>query len=427
MRRPIPALVAALSLLAACGGDTDSADDAAADVAPTATTAAATTSEPATTPTSAAPSSTTSTAPLTASSTSTAPARPDLDAVEVTVTELAELAAPVDVVVGPDGDLYVAEKGGRVMRLAATEGGEGEPEELLDLAGRVSSGNEQGLLGLAFLDDRLYTSYTDTEGTSVLASWALAESGAPDPATEQTVLTVSQPFANHNGGDLVVGPDGLLYWALGDGGSAGDPEGNGQDPTTLLGSILRIRPTPGGPEAYEIPADNPFAGGDAGRDEVYVWGLRNPWRFSFDAATGDLWIGDVGQDRIEEVDRLPAGSAAGANLGWNAFEGTERYDGGGEPAGPVTGPVFEYGHDEGVSITGGYVYRGERIDGLAGAYVFADFAGGWVDAIAVADDGTVERRRLADDVGGVSSFGEGPDGELLITTLDGGLLRLDPA
>jgi glucose/arabinose dehydrogenase len=405
------------------GGDDDSGGGGGAattsQAAPAETTAAPTTAVATTAPASTgAATSPTTTAPA---PTATQPPVPDLEAVQVTVAEIATAEQPLDVVTGPDGALYIAEKTGGVLRL----GEDGATGTWFDLSDRVSGGSEQGLLGLAFLEGRFYASYTDEAGTSTLASWALSGSGQPDPATEQVVLTVPQPFANHNGGGLAVGPDGLLYWGLGDGGSGGDPEENGQNRGTLLGAILRIRPTPDGPEPYEIPEDNPFAGEEGAAGEIWVWGLRNPWRFSFDAATGDLWIGDVGQDSIEEIDLLPAGQAAGANMGWNAFEGTEVFDGE-EPASETVPPVFQYGHDEGVSVTGGYVYRGAAIPELQGAYVFADFAAGWVDAITVVDGQTTARVRLAEP-GSVSSFGVDPAGELLITSLEGGIYRLVPA
>ena len=425
-RKPFAVIFVLAALVVGCAdddGDGGTASPPADD-----TTA---TSQPAPAPTTAASTSAVeSSAPAVASTapSTTAPATtttqlpvPDLEAVAVTVEEIATAEQPLDVIVGPDGALYVAEKTGGVVRL----GEDGSTEAWFDLSDRVSGGSEQGLLGLAFLDGRFYASYTDEGGTSTLTSWALDAAGRPDPASEQVVLTVPQPFANHNGGDLAVGPDGLLYWGLGDGGSAGDPEENGQDPGTLLGSILRIRPTPDGPEPYEVPEDNPFVGEEGSAGETWVWGLRNPWRFSFDRVTGDLWIGDVGQGSIEEIDLLPAGQAAGANMGWNAFEGTQVFDGD-EPASETVPPVFEYGHDEGVSVTGGYVYRGAAIPALQGAYVFADFAAGWVDAITVVDGQTRARVRLAEP-GSVSSFGEDAGGELLITTLDGQVLRLQPA
>jgi glucose/arabinose dehydrogenase len=425
--KPLAVIVVLAAFVAGCSDDDrGTASPPAGEATPTSQPAPAqTTAAPPTAPATTAPDSTA--APSTeVPSTTVAPAttplpEPDLEAVAVTVEEIAAAEQPLDVTTGPDGALYVAEKTGGVLRV----GEDGATESWLDLSDRVSNGSEQGLLGVTFLDGRFYASYTDGSGTSTLASWALGPSGLPDPATEQIVLTVPQPYANHNGGGLVVGPDELLYWGLGDGGSGGDPEENGQNPGTLLGSILRIRPTPDGPGPYQVPDDNPFVGQEGAAPEIWVWGLRNPWRFSFDSATGDLWIGDVGQNAIEEIDLLPAGQAAGANMGWNAFEGTEVFDGE-EPASATVPPVFQYGHDEGVSVTGGFVYRGAAIPALHGAYVFADFAAGWVDAITVVDGQTTERVRLAEP-GSVSSFGEDAAGELLITSLEGGIYRLVPA
>jgi len=430
-------LAVGLALVAAACADSDDEQSAGADppsnednpTAPSQTTAPPTSGSD----TSAAPSTSSGSDPGTTASTtlptkppsSTTPIpRPDPAAASLAVVELAAAERPVDIVSGPDGALYVAEQGGRALRMGATGG---TPEVFVDLSDRVSSGNEQGLLGLEFADGRFYASYTDTAGTSKLVSWPLDEAGRPDLAAEQVVLSVAQPFANHNGGDLAVGPDGYLYWSLGDGGSGGDPQGNGQNPSTLLGSILRIEPTPDGPQPYAIPADNPFADGQQGAPEVWVYGLRNPWRFSFDTGTGDLWIGDVGQNAVEEVDHLPAGTATGANLGWNLVEGNEPFAG--EPPDGHVPPVFTYGRDQGVSVIGGVVYRGSALPSLVGAYLFSDAYGGWIDALVVepgdaASDPAVEHFRLLEDVGPISAYGQTADGEVVLTSLDGRVLAL---
>ena len=265
--------------------------------------------------------------------TATSPATTRADAAPppggVTVGRVADgFDAPL-LVTAPPGDdrLFVVEQGGLVH--SVDQAGRREPAPLLDRRDRVVAGGARGLLGLAFHPDyetngRLFVNYTDAAGTTrVVEHLVDPTDGTPDSGRE--IIAVEQPFANHNGGNLVFGPDGHLHVGLGDGGSGGDPEGNGQDTGTLLGSILRLDVdgrAPGQP--YAIPADNPFAGG-GGRPEIYVYGLRNPWRISYDGPTGDLWIADVGQDALEEIDRLPRSVAAGANLGWNAFEGSESF------------------------------------------------------------------------------------------------------
>jgi glucose/arabinose dehydrogenase len=242
------------------------------------------------------------------------------------------------------------------------------------------------------------------------------------------LLTVPQPQPNHNGGQLAFGPDGYLYLGLGDGGGADDegrghaPGGNAQSLGTLLGKVLRIDPTEGAGRAFSIPDDNPFAAG-GGLPEIYVYGLRNPWRFSFDRATGDLWIADVGQNAVEEVTRLAPEDAAGANLGWNRYEGSQRYLG--DDVDDVVMPVVEASHDDGnCSITGGYVYRGREIPSLRGWYVFTDYCNGAIRAAKVRSDGRVRVRDLGVTLPSVSSFGEDADGELYVLSQTDGVHRL---
>lgn len=299
------------------------------------------------------------------------------------------LERPIFLTTPGDGRLYVVEQAGRVRVVEGHRGDEGafqvgsvREEVFLDVADRVTSGGEQGLLGLAFHPDwpedpRVFVDYTDQAGDSVLSVFRSDEGGgAVDGASEQVLLKVEQPYSNHNGGMLAFGPDGMLYWALGDGGSGGDPHRHGQDRSTLLGSILRL--DVGGDEGYAIPDDNPFVDDDRARGEIWVYGLRNPWRFSFDE--GDMWIGDVGQNRFEEVSHLPEGEQAGANLGWNAYEGRETFDEtvagdlGEEPVMPVATYGLSGAH---CAVTGGYVYRG-HLEHLSGTYVFADYCSGWV-------------------------------------------------
>jgi glucose/arabinose dehydrogenase len=288
----------------------------------------------------------------------------------------------------------------------------------------VATGGEQGLLGIAFAPDgsRLYAHYSDEEGDGRLASWAVAD-GAADPGTEIQLMRVEQPYGNHNGGQIAFGPDGHLYWGLGDGGSAGDPEQRAQELGSLLGKILRIRPTPGGAEPFIVPTDNPFYGREGAQPAIWVYGLRNPWRFAFDR-DGGLWIGDVGQGDIEEIDYLPAGEQAGANLGWDRLEGTRPFEGEAPP--DAVPPVFEYSHDVGISVTGGVVYEGAAIPGLAGAYLFGDYGSGFVSAL-VQDGGRWVEQRLPVEVPSLAAFGVDASGEVYLLSLDGPIYRLVPA
>jgi glucose/arabinose dehydrogenase len=231
--------------------------------------------------------------------------------------------------------------------------------------------------------------------------------------------------SNHNGGLLMFGPEGLLYIGTGDGGQAGDPERNGQDLGSLLGKILRIDPVESGGEPYSIPADNPFAGRPGARGEVFAYGLRNPWRFSFDRETGDLYIADVGQDSQEEVDRLPAARAAGANLGWSAFEGTERFNEDESAPGAVR-PILTYGRDRGCSITGGYVVRDPELAALRGRYLYGDFCAGELRSFLPAAGGARDDRSLGIDVPMLSSFSEDREGRIYATSLNGPVFQLEP-
>ncbi len=349
----------------------------------------------------------------------------ELTGVRVRLTQVATVDRPVAMAVRPGHDqLFVAERDGQVVVI---DDGEVRPEPLLEV--ETTTDGERGLLGLVFSPDgdRLYVNYTDAEGDTRVEEHRMVEGAAEvEPGEPRTLLHVAQPFSNHNGGHLAFGPDGLLYVGLGDGGGGGDPEGNAQDTETLLGSILRIDPKAQGDAAYGIPGDNPFAGG-GGRGEIYVYGLRNPWRFSFDRTTDDLWIADVGQNAIEEINRLPAGSAAGANMGWPALEGSRPFEG--EPPPDAVPPVYEYDHDEGFSVTGGFVYRGERIPGLRGAYVFGDLGTARLWALAADGNGGLGRHDLGVGVeeGTLASFAEDAQGELYVLSLAGPVLRLDPA
>jgi glucose/arabinose dehydrogenase len=350
---------------------------------------------------------------------------PDLAAVQVQVEQVATLEQPLALAVRPgDPALYVAEKTGRVV---AVRDGKVDPDPVLDLSGEVSLGSEQGLLGLAFSPSApfVYVNYTDASGDTHVAEFVI-RNGQADPASRREVLFVDQPFSNHNGGDLVFGPDGYLYIGLGDGGSGGDPFDNGQSLSTLLGKMLRIDPRPSGDGSYGIPPDNPFIARVEARPEIWAYGLRNPWRYSFDRLTGDLWIGDVGQSSWEEVDFQAGGSGGGENYGWNRMEGSHPFEGAKPPDGAVS-PVFEYSHDGGgCGVTGGYVYRGEAIPDLSGAYVFADFCTGRLEALRFRGGQVTDHRLLGPVVPSLSSFGEDAAGELYAMSLGGGLYKVVP-
>lgn len=343
----------------------------------------------------------------------------------VAAVPVAILEQPVAMAVGPGDDLYVVEQTGRIR---AIRDGILDLQPVLDLSDEVSGGFEQGLLGLAFHPDgdRLYVDYTDLDGTTHVTEFAF-EDGVADPETRRDLLVVDQPFANHNGGTLNFGPDGHLYVSLGDGGDAGDPNGNGQDPGTLLGTILRIDPTPSGELPYTIPEDNPFVGDSEARDEIWAYGLRNPWKYAFDRETGDLWIADVGQGEWEEVDFQPAASDGGENYGWNAFEGTHRFDEDTPPPDEHVRPVYEYDHTGGrCSITGGRVYRGSSGGPLTGAYVFGDFCDGILRSLRFDESGETVVEDLGAVVPLLTSFGEDADGELYALSLAGLVFRLVP-
>ncbi len=321
------------------------------------------------------------------------------------VTVATGLDSPLDVVAVPgSAELAIVEKTGRVVLL---RGGRLAREPLLDLRGQVSQGAEQGLLSIAFsprfAEDRLaYVDYTDLSGDVHVAEL--------DTRTGRlrTILRVHHPLSNHNGGALAFGGDGLLYVGVGDGGGEGDPDGNGQDTSTLLGKILRL----------DVSRPHP-------QPQIYAYGLRNPWRFSFDRTTGDLWIGDVGQNRFEEVDRLAAGTPAGTNFGWNAFEGRSVFKRQTIDRSRLVMPVAVYSHRLGCSITGGFVYRGSAVPALEGRYVYGDFCSGRIWSL----DAGGGKPHLIDvpPVKELSSFGEDAKNELCVTSLDGRVLRFAPA
>jgi glucose/arabinose dehydrogenase len=346
------------------------------------------------------------------------------------------LDGPLDLAVHPgDPDaLFVLEQVGRVRVIRE---GALVDRPVLDIAGIVSAGGESGLLGLAFHPDpddgRLFVYYTALDGDQVVSSFRL-EPGVTDVAdrdSEVVLLAMDDQFGNHNGGSLVFGPDGYLYIGTGDGGGGGDPLDSGRRLDTLLAKILRIDVDGGSPggASYGIPDDNPFLGVAGALPEIWHTGLRNPWRFRFDRATGDLWIGDVGQGAWEEIDRAPAG-VGGLDFGWNVMEGTHCY--GSDDCGPagLILPVAEYGHDQGCSVTGGTVYRGEAQQDLVGWYVLSDYCSGrfWVvDAAAAAADGLQQPLIALDSGRNISAIAEDAAGELFATDLSGEVLRVTVA
>jgi len=324
--------------------------------------------------------------------------------------------------------LYVVEQGGRIR---VVRNGQLQATPFLDVSDRVSTGGERGLLGLAFhprfaQNRRFFVNYTDPAGDTRLAEFTASSADAASAASERVLLRVAQPFPNHNGGGLAFGSDGYLYAGLGDGGSAGDPLGNGQRLDTHLGKMLRIDVDAGAP--YAVPADNPFRGRGGALPEIWAFGLRNPYRFSFDRVTGELYVGDVGQGAVEEID-VAAPRAGGQNYGWNVTEGSACYrpPSGCDKAG-ITGPVFEYDHSQGCSVTGGVVYRGCRMPDLGGTYFFGDFCRGSVRSFRyAAGQATDVREWSLSGVSAVSSFGTDADGEVYVVDYDGEVYRLEPA
>ncbi len=350
-------------------------------------------------------------------------------------------AQPVSLVQAP-GDAsrwFVVEQQG-IIRVFDNDPAVNQATVFLDITDRVNDTfSESGLLGIAFhpafpTTADVFVNYT-TGNTSLLSRVSRftvdASSGNLDPASEDPLFEVAQPATNHNGGDLAFGTDGFLYASFGDGGGSGDPNGNAQDRTNLLGTIVRIDVDV--PGAYEVPADNPFFGAapcqfPANRNdpcpEIYAWGLRNPWRFSVDAATGNVWIGDVGQSSLEEVDRIDASQdPQSRNFGWNVQEGTSCFNpSSGCDSTGLLPPITEYGRTLGVSITGGYVYRGSAIPGLAGTYVFGDFGSGRIFGVAADSQPTVVPDELLESGFSISTFATDTDGELYVVDYGSGTI-----
>ncbi|MCH9017443.1 MAG: PQQ-dependent sugar dehydrogenase [Chloroflexi bacterium] len=334
--------------------------------------------------------------------------------------------------------LFVTEQSGRVMSFAL----DSEPAEatvFLDIRSQVSTaGNEEGLLGLAFdpnfkPNGHFYVYYSAANPRrSVISRFTIGGTGLVSfeeatavPESQLLVLEIMQPFSNHNGGQLAFGPDGMLYISLGDGGAGGDPQGNGQNASTLLGSILRIDVSGMGPgQGYRVPADNPFAGATDARGEIWAYGLRNPWRFTFDRENGDLWAGDVGQNSFEEVDLIQRGG----NYGWNTLEGNHCFSprSGCDPSGTLP-PVIEYSTNKGCSVIGGYVYRGTSIPSLAGTYLYGDYCSGEIRGFRFENGEAAGDAMLIDSGLNITSFGEDRNGEVYVLTQRGRIYRLTAA
>jgi len=403
------AVAGVLPLLAACGGGSSGSDEPGPAPTTTATPFATPSAGPAT---------------PTPQPTATASGPPALRLSQVA----SGLDQPLYVTSAPgdDGRLYVVEQTGRI-RIATPSGVLAAP--FLDLSGRISCCGERGLLGLAFHpgyadNGRFFVNYTNQDGdTEVVEFERSADPDVASPAQVRLFFTVDQPFPNHNGGMLAFGPDGYLYVGMGDGGSAGDPQNNGQSLDTKLGKILRIDV-----DAYPTPPPGNVEGGDPA---VWDWGLRNPWRFSFDRATGDLYIGDVGQNRLEEIDVEPAGQGR-RNYGWRIMEGDSCFEPrtGCDQSG-LTPPVVSYDRGDGCSVTGGYVYRGQAIPGLVGDYLYGDFCSNRVFSFRWSDGVATPPRELTDDldpdglIQGLTSFGEDAVGELYVVSQGGSVFRIE--
>ena len=435
--RPLVALLVAAGLLAACASDdgdgtgatgpdvtfattpsgaTTPATDAATTEAPASVPAA--TGSPATEPAPA------TSPPATAPASTMPPTTVSLGDPVVGTEPLGTFDQPTDIAWrAGDPTMFVVDQPGRVVPVR--DGATGDP--VLDITDLTSADGERGLLGLTFSPDGgfAYVDYTNGDGDTVIAEYAVADDGTFDAATPRVLLTIDQPYANHNGGNVAIGPDGLLYIGMGDGGSGGDPERHALDLSSLLGKILRIDPAPGDGVEYTVPPDNPFVGVDGALPEIWSVGLRNPWRFSFDGGTGDLWIADVGQGDWEEVDvaRAAEGGGRGVNFGWSAFEGTHPFNTD-QPTDGVTMPVYEYQHgDAGCSISGGAVYRGSQIPALVGWYVFGDYCSGRIVGLRL-DGGALAQDLLLTEVANTTSVRAAPDGELYATSAGGAVVRL---
>jgi glucose/arabinose dehydrogenase len=341
----------------------------------------------------------------------------------------ADLNRPIYLTHAGDERLFVVEQDGPIRII---ENGEVRETPFLDVSTIVNTdGLERGLLGLAFHPDYadngwFFINYTSLNTDDTVARYTVSpdDPNVADPDTDAEILRVEDPYPNHNAGQLAFGPDGYLYVGMGDGGSAGDPHGNGQNRQALLGKMLRLNVD--GELPYTIPDDNPFIGDENAAPEVWAWGLRNPWRYSFDRETGDFYIADVGQNQWEEINFQPADSNGGENYGWNPLEGSHAYSQQPAPSGVVM-PIAEYDHGQGCSVTGGYVYRGTLLPGLQGTYFFGDWCSGTVWTTRRDEVGNWHTEVLMNTGRQISSFGEDVHGELYLVDYSGSVLRLEAA
>ncbi len=337
---------------------------------------------------------------------------------------LAGFDKPVAITHAGDGSsrLFVTEQGGKIQVI---EKGALLPQPFLDLSSLTRGGGERGLLSVAFdprfkQNGRFFVDYTNINGDTVIARYtAKPDHKSADPSSAKILLKIEQPYANHNGGQLVFGPDGFLYIGMGDGGSGGDPQNRAQNMAEWLGKMLRIDVSG---DAYTIPESNPFVKTSGARGEIWAYGLRNPWRFSFDRKTGDLWIGDVGQNKIEEIDFQSASSKGGENYGWRLKEANQCFNPSDScDSSNLVEPIFQYSHSEGQSVTGGYVYRGKKITEWVGKYIFADFSSGKLWATALASKGfKISAVMMLNKQ--PSSFGEDEAGELYLADYGSGTI-----
>jgi len=411
-------------LLAACGAPPEVVQSPTATVTPSKTPTPG-----------ASPTSTPATAPAAPQGVSLDHLKLALKPVVVGLTQPIALVSPND---GSDR-IFIAQQTGVVAEMVR---GKVLSRHYLDLSGLVIDQGEQGLLGIAFspgfaTNGRVYVNYIDHNGDTEIVRYTADKPASTSPkwVSRQVVLRIAQPYANHNGGNLVFGPDGMLYIGVGDGGSERDPQHRGQDLSTLLGKMLRIdtgdaTSSATSPGTYRIPADNPFVGRSGARPEIWSYGLRNPWRYSFDASTGALWIGDVGQDAWEEVDYQPPG-AGGQNWGWSLWEGNHRFPPG-APSISRAGfsfPIVEYSHPFGETVVGGYVYRGAAYPALRGTYLYADYIKGWVGGVRVTSPtgaplASPQSRVLTRTGGRPSSFGVDRAGDLYLLDYGGTIYRV---
>jgi glucose/arabinose dehydrogenase len=351
----------------------------------------------------------------------------------VRLKKVADFDAPV-YLASPPGDSrrqFVVEQGGRVM---VVRDGRKLGTPFLDIRDQVTAGGEQGLLSIAFPPDYaesglFYVYFTDDSGEQRIVEYHRRDADHADPGSARLVLRMADPEVNHNGGLMLFGPDDLMYVGTGDGGGGGDQHGrigNAQSLGSLLGKILRIDPRAGGGRPYQVPSDNPFVGRSGARGEIYAYGLRNPWRFSFDRKTGDLTIGDVGQDAWEEIDFVRRGAGRGANFGWRPFEGRSHYTQGESAPGAVR-PVIVRSHGAGnCSITGGVIVRDRALAGLRGRYVFGDFCKGRIESARLSSGRARSVRRTSLKVDSLSSFGEDAQGRVYAISLNGPVYRIVP-